>query len=146
MQYVEICAFDRVPDRLGTAGCLLWYAHCYRIRRAESGCRYSEYSSYERQGATGDKQCSASDGFGRRAVTIGSRSSVTYGFTRVRAKSGHAVVRARRSGGDWGFKAGTKIGWGFATARSVYLYQSRSTRIYYKRQEKYIIYDTTKEM
>ena len=69
--------------------------------------------------ATGGGRGSASDGFGQRAATMGSRSSVTYGVFVGSAKSGHAIRRARGSSGTGGFKARNQDRLAFTTARSV---------------------------
>ena len=69
--------------------------------------------------ATGGGRDSASNGFGQRAATMGSRSSVTYGVIMGSAKLGHAMQRARGLSRTGGFKARNQDQLAFATARSM---------------------------
>ena len=88
--------------------------------------------------ATGGGRDSASDGFGQRAATIGSRSSVMYWVIVGSTKSGHAMRRARGSSGAGGFTARNQDRLAFATARSVLFIH----RLWYARtvQKKYRIH------
>ena len=84
--------------------------------------------------ATGGSRGSASGGFGQRAATMGSRSSVTYGVIVGSTKSGHAMRRARESGRTGVFKARNQDRLSFTTARSVlFIHRLQYARIVQKK-------------